>query len=47
MFPLTDSVKIAVDIFPLTDSPNDIHSVLSSHVETIIMMTKCGSEGEK
>ncbi len=32
MFPPTDIVKYTVDIFPFTDSSNDIHSILSIHV---------------
>lgn len=40
MFPHTDSNKNAVDMFPRTDSSKDIHSVLSSHVETIVRIEK-------
>ena len=36
MFPHTDSAKNAIDIFPLTDNSNDIHSVLSSQPEKTI-----------
>lgn len=28
------------DIFPHTDSPNNIHSVLTSHVENIVKLEK-------
>lgn len=37
MFPSTDSAKSALDMFPLTDSTKDIRSILSSHVETVVL----------
>jgi len=40
IFPLTDSAKNAVDMFPRTDSSKDIHSVLSSHVECVVLMSR-------
>lgn len=40
IFPLTDSAKNAVDMFPRTDSSKDIHSVLSSHVECVALVTR-------
>lgn len=40
MFPPTDSAKKVVDMFPYTDRPNEIHSVLSSHVETVCLLTR-------
>lgn len=40
IFPLTDSAKNAVDMFPRTDRSKDINAVLSSHVETVVMMSK-------
>ena len=46
MFPPTDSAKNDVDMFPRTDSSKDIHSVLSSHVESIVLMTNSGSKGK-
>lgn len=40
MFPHTDSNKNAVDMFPFTDGSKDIHSILSSHVEVVVKLTK-------
>ena len=40
MFPYTDSIKNAVDMFPYTERANDIHSVLSTHVECVIRLQK-------
>ena len=40
MFPPTDSAKNAVDMFPTTDKSKDIHSILSSHVETIVLLSQ-------
>ena len=40
MFPPTDSVKNAMDMFPITGNSNDIHSILSSHVETVVLMSR-------
>ncbi|MCC5910807.1 MAG: hypothetical protein JJT76_10260 [Clostridiaceae bacterium] len=40
MFPTTDSAKNAVDMFLCTDSPSEIHSVLSCHVETVALIEK-------
>lgn len=40
MFPPTDSAKNAVDMFPRTDSLKDIHSVPSSHVECVVLMSR-------
>ena len=40
MFPSTDSAKSVVDMFPRTDSSKDIHSILSSHVETVCLMSR-------
>ena len=40
MFPPTDSAKGAVDMFPRTDRSKDINAVLSSHVETVVLVSK-------
>lgn len=40
MFPSTDSAKNTVDMFPTTDKSKDIHSILSSHVECVVLMTR-------
>jgi ribosomal protein L23 len=40
IFPHTDSAKNPVDIFPFTDIPNDINSILSSHVETVVQLVR-------
>ena len=40
MFPSTDSAKNVVDMFPRTDGSKDIRSVLSSHVETVVLMSR-------
>jgi len=40
MFPSTDSAKSVVDMFPRTDSSKDIHSILSSHVESVVLITR-------
>ena len=40
MFPPTDSAKNAVDMFPRTDSSKDINSILTSHVETVVLMSR-------
>jgi len=40
MFPPTDSAKNAVDMFPTTDKSKDIHSILSSHVECVVLMSR-------
>ena len=40
IFPHTDSAKNPVDIFPFTDIPNDINSILSSHVETVVLLSQ-------
>lgn len=39
MFPSTDSAKNTVDMFPTTDKSKDIHSILSSHVETVVSLS--------
>jgi 23S rRNA (uracil1939-C5)-methyltransferase/site-specific DNA recombinase len=39
IFPHTDSAKNPVDIFPFTDIPNDINSILSSHVESVVLLS--------
>ncbi len=44
MFPHTVTFKKItiklVDMFPQTDASNDINSVLSSHVETVALITR-------
>ena len=40
MFPSTDSVKNVADMFPFTDGSEDIHSVISSHVESVVLMSR-------
>lgn len=40
MFPPTDSTKNVVDMFPRTDGLKDIHSVISSHVECVVLMSR-------
>lgn len=38
MFQPTDSEKNTVDIFPPTDDSKDIHSILSRHVESVVLL---------
>lgn len=38
MFPSTLSAKNAVDMFPRMDGSKDIRSVLSSHVECVVLL---------
>jgi hypothetical protein len=44
MFPQTldyvKTAKNAIDMFPQTSMANDINSILSSHVETIVLMSR-------
>ena len=40
MFPYTDSVKNTMNVFPFTDGSNDIHSVISTHVEMVVLMSR-------
>lgn len=40
MFLPTDVAKNAVDIFPRTDDSKDISPVLSSHIETVVLMSR-------
>ncbi len=40
MFPYTDSAKSEVDMFRERTYSNDIHSVLSSHCETVALLSK-------
>lgn len=40
MFPPTDSVKNAVDMFPTTDGLKNINPILSSHVETVALLSQ-------
>jgi len=47
MFLPTNNTKNTMDMFPLTNGSQGIHSVLSSHVECIILMTSSTSEAKK
>lgn len=47
MFPHTDSAKNAVDMFPYTDRWNDINAIISSHVETVFLITRSDSSDKK
>lgn len=47
MFPSTESTKNTVDMFPTTDCSKDIHSVLSSHVETVVLLSKGEIDSKK
>jgi hypothetical protein len=47
MFPSTDSAKNVMDMFPQTDSSKDIRSVLSSHVETVVLMSRISGIDKK
>ena len=40
MFPSTDSVKSAVDVFPITDNVKDIKAPRSLHVETVVQLVR-------
>lgn len=41
MFPaMTATVKMAVDQVGRTERANEIHSVLSCHVETVVLMSR-------
>ena len=40
MFPPTDSVKNAVDMFPTTDGLKNINPILSSHLEVICELNR-------
>lgn len=44
MFPPTDSVKNAVDMFPTTDGLKNINPILSSHVETVVLLSKLNAK---
>jgi|GEM_PF-1530573 len=51
MFPPTDSLRSAFDLFPTTDNVKDINPPRSLHVETITVLYrkdyKVGKKGEK
>ena len=40
MFPLTDSAKNAVDMFVRQATTDDINSILSCHVETVVVISR-------
>jgi hypothetical protein len=40
MFPPTDTAKNAMAMFPRTNSSKDINAILSSHVETVVLMER-------
>lgn len=40
MFPLTDSTKNVLDVFPTTDNVNDINPPRSLHVECVSLLQR-------